>query len=118
MLSRHNAKKRLSNFNTISIDDAHESYSDAADGLLFGGLTIAFGMRPLQVLFGNEGPNRIRDCRYAAEKHSGVGLVVNDEDFRCDGVVRAKFERALIGRLLLRVGNVLGLVGSCEFENL
>lgn len=36
MLSRHNAKKRLSNFNTISIDNAHESYSDAADGLLFG----------------------------------------------------------------------------------
>ena len=36
MLSKHNAKKRLSNFNTISIDNAHESYSDAADGLLFG----------------------------------------------------------------------------------
>lgn len=36
MLSRYNAKKRLSNFNTLSIDNAHETYSDAADGLLFG----------------------------------------------------------------------------------
>ena len=35
MLSKYNAKRRLSNFNTMSIDEAHESFNDSADGLLF-----------------------------------------------------------------------------------
>lgn len=35
MLSKYNAKRRLSNFNTLSIDEAHESFNDSADGLLF-----------------------------------------------------------------------------------
>lgn len=36
MLSKYSAKRRLSNFNTLSIDQAHENYNDSADGLLFG----------------------------------------------------------------------------------
>ena len=36
MLTKFNAKKRKSNFNVLSIDEAHEEYSDSADGLLFG----------------------------------------------------------------------------------
>ena len=36
VLSKFNAKRRLSNFNTLSIDEAHENYNDSADGLLFG----------------------------------------------------------------------------------
>lgn len=35
VLSKRNAKRRLSNFNTLSIDEAHENYNDSADGLLF-----------------------------------------------------------------------------------
>ena len=35
MLSKYTAHRRLSNFNTLSIDEAHENYNDAADGLLF-----------------------------------------------------------------------------------
>lgn len=33
MLSKYTANRRLSNFNTLSIDAAHENYNDAADGL-------------------------------------------------------------------------------------
>ena len=33
MLSKYTANRRLSNFNTLSIDEAHENYSDAADGI-------------------------------------------------------------------------------------
>lgn len=36
MLSKYNAQRRLSNFNTLSIDEIHENYNDSADGLLFG----------------------------------------------------------------------------------
>ena len=39
MLSKYNAKRRLSNFNTLSIDQAHENYNDSADGLLFGDIS-------------------------------------------------------------------------------
>lgn len=35
VLAKRNAKRRLSNFNTLSIDEAHENYNDSADGLLF-----------------------------------------------------------------------------------
>jgi len=35
MLSKYNAYKRLSEFNTLSIDAVHEDYNDASDGLLF-----------------------------------------------------------------------------------
>ena len=35
MLSKYNAKRRLSNFNTLSIDEFHENYNDSSDGLLF-----------------------------------------------------------------------------------
>ena len=35
MLSKYTAQRRLSNFNTLSIDEAHENYNDSADGLLF-----------------------------------------------------------------------------------
>ena len=45
---------------------------------------------------------------FFCQKHSGVGFVVNDENLCRDRVVCAKFERALVGRLFLRVGNVLG----------
>ena len=36
MLSAKNAQKRVSNFDTVSIDSYKESYSDAGEGLLFG----------------------------------------------------------------------------------
>ena len=39
MLSKYNAQRRLSNFNTLSIDEIHENYNDSADGLLFGSET-------------------------------------------------------------------------------
>ena len=35
MLSKFNAFRRRSNFNVLSLDGAHEEFSDAADGLLF-----------------------------------------------------------------------------------
>lgn len=35
MLSRLNAYRRKSNFNTLSIDGVHEEFNDATDGLLF-----------------------------------------------------------------------------------
>ena len=35
LLANLNAYKRKSNFNTLSIDGAHEEYADSADGLLF-----------------------------------------------------------------------------------
>lgn len=39
MLAKYTAHRRLSNFNTLSIDASHESYGDSADGLLFGSNT-------------------------------------------------------------------------------
>ena len=36
VLSKYNAQRRLSNFNTLSLDAAHEDFKDSADGLLFG----------------------------------------------------------------------------------
>lgn len=36
VLSKYNAHRRLSNFNTLSLDEAHENYNDSAEGLLFG----------------------------------------------------------------------------------
>ena len=38
VLSKYNAHRRLSNFNTLSLDEAKENYNDSAEGLLFGGI--------------------------------------------------------------------------------
>lgn len=38
MLSKYNAQRRMSNFNTLSLDAAHEEFKDSAEGLLFGGV--------------------------------------------------------------------------------
>ena len=55
---------------------------------------------------------------FFCQKHSCVGFVVNDEDFCCDGIVRAEFERAFVGRLFLRMGDVLGLAVGSEPKDL
>lgn len=71
MLSRHNAKKRLSNFNTISIDDAHESYSDAADGLLFG------------LIDGNDSVNRLINSYFTSYSTYLEGLILDSICYNC-----------------------------------
>ena len=71
MLSRHNAKKRLSNFNTISIDDAHESYSDAADGLLFG------------LIDDNDGVNRLINSYFTSYGTYLDGLILDSICYNC-----------------------------------
>ena len=35
MLSKFNAQRRMTNFNTLSIDEAHENFNDSAEGILF-----------------------------------------------------------------------------------
>lgn len=54
------------------------------------------------------GVHLISSSIFLCQKHCGMGLVVNDEDFCCDRFIGAKFKLALIGWLFLRVCNVLG----------
>ena len=55
---------------------------------------------------------------FFCQKHSGVGFVVYDEDFCCDGVIAWKCENALVGRFFLGVSYLLIAAVCNEFENL